>query len=63
MGVSRAVLLGLMGLGCWLLALVLWQGWPGNVWAVIGLVLVPVCMAGLLGIVVYEWRVGAWSRM
>ncbi len=55
---KRVVELVLMAVGSFLLAAVQWLRWPGNVWGAIGLALVPVCLLLLLGVVVWEYRVG-----
>ena len=46
----------LMGLACYLLALVAWCRWSSDPWAVIGLVGTPVLLLALLFIVVAERR-------
>ena len=54
--VKRAVEMVLMVVCCLLLALVRWQENPGDVWAVIGLVLAPLCSAGVVLLVAYAVR-------
>jgi len=50
----RAVELTLTALASFLLALLAWCESPGDVWACIGLLLVPLCLTLLLLVVVAE---------
>ena len=56
MSSRRAVELALMGLACHLLAVIAWQRWPADPWAVIGLVLTPVLLLALLLVLIAERR-------
>jgi len=51
MTTRRAIELTLTALASFLLALLAWRESPGDIWATIGLLLVPPCLAALLLVV------------
>ena len=54
MTTRRAVELTLMAVASFLLALLAWRESPGDIWATIGLLLVPLCLAALGLVVLVE---------
>jgi len=54
MTTHRAVTLLLMAVASFLIAIYAWTQSPGDAWATIGLLLVPVCLAALLLVVLVE---------
>ena len=55
MTTHRAVTLLLMAVASFLIAVYAWTQSPGDIWATIGLLLVPLCLAAL-GLVVWMCR-------
>ena len=53
---KRIAELALMALACHLLAVIAWQRWPADPWAIMGLALTPVLLVLLLGVVIAERR-------